>query len=587
MTEFWFDSNFFIVANETRKVPILRKLFIQLRTKHSFNITNRIRNEVFFFNELLRLVFKVTNIELSQEFSSFCTKVKFCLKNSKNLDEPADQSLAYAAGLSDNQCYIVTNDEGFKRAKKNLSRFMEKVEIIEPMEFIQRIISEINDRKFQNELEDLILIYANHFIKHRLKDPTNPRPIEDILQNLLYYTTISATKVVISTLPEDLYSVLRKVMANQVLNPQEEQKIELVKKYFLPFALLNASESEDERNLRTNLLYVEIPELLVDLKQLNEENSEEIFKFSLGMEELIERELVRIRIEETIHYLQDCNFDEAYLHFIPLIESNWCFSLDTRTKEDLKLLYGIFQLHFGKFNYLSELLKTNLWGEYSGIKQIFELLLDIKDGSDSMKIESSLDEEITMIYNLGLFFSNSGNSFGLQLFNALIELSNERIKTFNWYQEFLKRYILELKVSRQEINPLLREKLLYFIPKKELEDNTSMNFDRQFELKNFTSINLTPILYKQPFFYIRSVDFNEFWKVYCWNDSIRSIIILLIPKILRSNFKNIRTISIIEGKIRTKKPILKEKKNARIIIEIDDSSILDFKIFQLKIFENV
>ena len=49
MTNFWFDSNFFIAANETKQTPLLKRLFAQLRTIHQFYITKRIRDEVFAF----------------------------------------------------------------------------------------------------------------------------------------------------------------------------------------------------------------------------------------------------------------------------------------------------------------------------------------------------------------------------------------------------------------------------------------------------------------------------------------------------------------------------------------------------------
>ena len=49
MTEFWFDSNFFIAAREARQIPLLKRLFAQLRTTHQFYMTKRIKSELFFF----------------------------------------------------------------------------------------------------------------------------------------------------------------------------------------------------------------------------------------------------------------------------------------------------------------------------------------------------------------------------------------------------------------------------------------------------------------------------------------------------------------------------------------------------------
>ena len=133
MTEFWFDSNFFIVAREVKELPLLKRLFGDLRGIHQFKITRRIRDEIFFFNEIIRLFFKTITIENSPEFQNFCNSVRYCLKNSKANNEPADQSLAFAATHSNNNTYIVTNDEGFTNAKKIEQALMRNVQIIEPM----------------------------------------------------------------------------------------------------------------------------------------------------------------------------------------------------------------------------------------------------------------------------------------------------------------------------------------------------------------------------------------------------------------------------------------------------------------------
>jgi len=133
MTEFWIDSNFFIAAREARQLPLLKRLFAQLRTNHQFHMTKMIRGELHFFNDIIGLYFKVVSIENSTEFRNFCSSVRYSLGNSKSNNEPADQSLAFAAAQSDNDNYLVSNDEGFKGAKKIKQGFMSNVQIIEPI----------------------------------------------------------------------------------------------------------------------------------------------------------------------------------------------------------------------------------------------------------------------------------------------------------------------------------------------------------------------------------------------------------------------------------------------------------------------
>ena len=583
MTEFWIDSNFFIAAREARQSPLLKRLFAQLRTTHQFNMTKMIKSEVLFFREPIDIYFKVISIDDSAEFMNFCASVRFSLKNSKRNDEPADQSLAYAAAQSDNDNYLVTNDEGFKKAKENQRRFMSNVRVIEPMAFLELVIPDITDNDLIRDLEKLIIHFADHFIKHRLRDQ---RPIESILENLLLYSTIKDSLTPIQTLPDDLRLLLQRFITNEILPPQEDRRIVLIKRYLLPFVSVYSSNDAQERNLLTKSLYIQMPELLSDLRGEIDESQNEIFKYREGIEELIERELFRVRIEETIHYFQDCLFEEAYLHFSPLLETNWGFPIKIQTLQNLKLLYGIFQLSFGNFNYINHLIDVGFWKETSEVKQTFNLLIAIKNGQIPRNVNDYLEDDLSLLYNLGLFFCNTGNTFGLQLFDALFELSIESLEKLNWHKEYLKRYVLELRISQNEFSAETSTKLLNFLQKKDLENNTSVKFDRNSEVTEFTALEDTSFLFKQPFYLMRTEEQDKYSKTYCWSDGIRSIVSLIIPKHIDSNLKNVRSIQILNGDIKTKRPSPKEKKNARIFIELDENCTLNLERFKLNILDS-
>jgi hypothetical protein len=580
MTEFWFDSNFFIAAREARQIPLLKRLFAQLRTTHQFYMTKRIKSELFFFNDTINLYFKVMTVENSTEFKRFCTSVRYCLKNSKSFNEPADQSLAFAAAQSDNDNFLVTNDEGFKGAKRIKQRFMSNVCVIEPMEFLEFVIPELSDKNLIRELEKLIIHYADHFIKHRLKDQ---RPIENILENLLLYNTIKDSLVSIQTLPDDLRILLKRFIANEILTSQEERSIVLIKRYLLPFVPVYSENDAQKRSLLTKSLYLQIPELLSELREEAKDSQKKIYKFHEGIEELIERELFRLRITETIHYFQDCLFEEAYLHFSPLLETNWCFPLKIQTLQNLKLLYGIFQLSFGNFSYINHLMDVGFWKETSEVKQTFNLLLEIKNGKISNNINEYLEDDLSLLYNLGLFFCNTGNIFGLQLFDVLFELTIENLENLDWRKDFLKRYVLELRINQREVSEEMKTKFLNFLQKKDLENNTLVKFDRNSEVPELTAIEDTNFLFKQPFYLMRAEEQEEYNKTYCWSDGIRSIVSIIIPKRIYSNLKNVKSIQILSGNIKTKKPSPKEKKNARIFIELDENCELNLERFKLNI----
>ncbi len=583
MTEFWIDSNFFIAAREANQVPLLKQLFAQLRTTHQFYITKRIKSEVYFFNELINLYFKTISVEDSEEFKEFCFSVKYSLKNSKRKNEPADQSLAYAAAQSDNENYIVTNDEGFIGAKNIKQRFMSNVQIIEPMEFLEMIIPELSGTILIKELERLIIHFADHFIKHRLKDQ---RPIESILENLLLYSTTKDSLMPIKILPAELRILLERFIRNEILTPQEDRKIILIKKYLFPFASIYSSNDAQERSLLTRALYIQMPELLSELRERAKDSQEEIFKYHEGIEELIERELFRLRIEETIHYFQDCLFEEAYLHFSPLLETNWCFPLNIQTLQNLKLLYGIFQLSFGNFSYVNHLVDVGFWKETSEVKQTFNLLLDIKNEKISKNINEYPEDDLSLLYNLGLFFCNTGNVFGLQLFDVLFELTIENLENLDWRKDFLKRYVLELRINQREFSEEMKTKFLNFLQKKDLENNTLVKFDRNSEVPELTAIEDTSFFFKQPFYLMRAEEQEKYNKTYCWSDGIRSIVSLIIPKRNYSNLKNVKSMQILTGDIKTKKPSPKEKKNARIFIELDENCELNLERFKLNIFND-
>jgi len=491
--------------------------------------------------------------------------------------------LAFAAAQSDNENFLVTNDEGFQRAKKIKHSFMSNIQVIEPMEFLELVIPELSDMSLISELEKLIIDFADHFIKHRLKDQ---RPIERILENLLLYSTTKDPLTPIKTLPDELRILLQRFITNEILTPQEDHRIVLIKKYLLPFVSVYSSNDAQEKNLLTRSLYIQIPELLSEFKQEAKNSQKEIFKFHEGIEELIERELFRLRIKETIHYLQDCLFEEAYIHFSPLLETNWCFPLKIQTLQNLKLLYGIFQLSFGNFSYVNHLMDVGFWKETSEVKQTFNLLIDIKNGKISNNINEYLEDDLSLLYNLGLFFCNTGNIFGLQLFDVLFELTIENLENLDWRKDFLKRYVLELRINQREFSEEMKTKFLNFLQKKDLENNTSVKFDRNSEVPELTAIGDTNFLFKQPFYLMRAEEQEKYNKTYCWSDGIRSIVSLIIPKRICSNLKNVRSIQILNGDIKTKKPSPKEKKNVRIFIDLDENCELNLERFKLNIFND-
>ena len=584
MTEFWFDSNFFIAAREINKLQILKRLFSELRTKYQFKITRRVRNEIKFFDNIIRIYFQTENIQSSPEFRSFCFNVKSCLGSSKYNDEPADQSLAFGAcNSSANKVFIVSNDEGFRKAKQIESNLMKSVKIVEPMEFIEQIIPDIPDDSFCKELENLIVNYADHFIKYRLKDPKKPRPIESILQNLLLYSTTTVSAVTTTVLPDNYLNAINRYISSEILSKSDENLIKPVEKYFLPFAKIYSSDITQERDILTRSLYLRFPEIISELNEVGKKSTNGILKYYRGIQELVERKVLNLRIEETIHYYQDCLFEKAFLHFNPLLETKWSVNLSPSTIQDLKLLFGIFQLHFANFGLVEYLIQSSYWQKSNEIKNIFQMLINIKNQNISEDINKFNVEDITLLFNLGLYFCNAGNIFGLHIFDVLFNLDTNKLKNLEWYLDYLKRYILELRINERKISPQMEEKFLHFLNESDLADNTKVKFDRSLELNEMTPLENTNFLYKQIFYFMRALEQDAYYETYCWNDSIRSIVIVHIPYNLCNNLKNVKTLKVLGGNLQTKKISLSKKKNARIIIELDINCKLYLERFKLEI----
>ncbi len=176
---------------------------------------------------------------------------------------------------------------------------------------------------------------------------------------------------------------------------------------------------------------------------------------------------------------------------------------------------------------------------------------------------------------------------GLKIFNLIFQLDNEKFKSLEWANRFLERHLLELRIHQLEITDEIRDKFLSFLESSKLEDNTESKLDRNYELGEFTSIEKAPYFYSQPFFLINYQSAKEGIEAFCWNNNIRSIIILEIPNEMKAHLENVRSLKVKEGKIKTKNIPITERgqKHARIIIRVHETSDLKFQRFKIQVDE--
>ena len=76
---------------------------------------------------------------------------------------------------------------------------------------------------------------------------------------------------------------------------------------------------------------------------------------------------------------------------------------------------------------------------------------------------------------------------------------------------------------------------------------------------------------------------DKIYEVLCWNEIIKSFVMLQIPRKLKHNLKNAISLIIKYGNIKTKNVPVRKKKIARIVIMLDETCKLDFEQFHMDI----
>ena len=102
-------------------------------------------------------------------------------------------------------------------------------------------------------------------------------------------------------------------------------------------------------------------------------------------------------------------------------------------------------------------------------------------------------------------------------------------------------------------------------------------------LEEFTPLDNTKFIFRQRYYLIQFEKVNGFYEAYCWNDNIKSIVILKIPNKCAEHLENVRYLKIKEGNIMTKNVPLGKKIKGRIMIFLDDNCILEYNRFKMEI----
>ncbi len=599
MADFWFDANFFIPAQGDKNFLTTLKELVRAanlkKDKYILKTTKHITKEIQGFLDIIHLYFITIIVDDTPEFRNFQKQTIYAIGRSKALGEPADCSLAYQASLSTTRCFVVSNDDGFQDIKKDLPLLIKNVEVIEPTEFFKMVMLEIEDESLKKKIQALIIHYADYFIRYRLEHKWKyPRPISRILESLLVFST--APPEILAELEEEPEkeqkiplsdkdrTLLDKLLANQSLNSIELLRLKPVQEIFKPFADYYNSLNKNTHKMLTKALYLKFPEILLKLRQAEPETNEDILNSSSALKKIAILKMFEIRIKETISYFKECDFNEAFFHFRTLLESDWNINLSAEKKSILKFLYGIFLLNVQDFEFFSYIFEVGYWKEFTSLNQIFSFLIGLRTEKTAMDVNTLPIQDLQLIYNLGLYFCNTNNPLGLRIFKALFELNADTLKSLEWHLDFLKCHLLELRIRQEQISDTAEQKFLGFLSPDSFKDHTRAPFDSSSEVKEFTPVESTKLLFSQPFYFAQeSAPLNGYRELYCWNDYIRSIVILLVPEKLWVPYANLKTIAIKSGNIKTKGVPREKKQKARIIIVLDEDCKLDFQRFTLDV----
>ncbi len=582
------DTNFFLAVDKRKnkeKFTLLKEVLNRVHRECPLYITKRIFNELpHDFKEIARLYFKTMTVKDSTEFSRFCTRYKNFLGYSKKRNEPADLSLIFSALKDNKKSFVVTNDEGFLRVKKVCK--IPNVEIIEPTDFFSKLIEDFEfEEGFIEKIEQLILFFAEYFIMYRLTGKKKPRPIERILKSILTFGTHLVESSPSEGPPQDYQNAILTYLEKGAIDKQDQALIRPIIPLLEPLKEYK-SDLHDSHSIR--YLYLKTSENLQQLDNIS--SNLEIANHLDEVKTIISKQIFKIRIQETVHYLSECYFDEAFTHFRLVLESDWRFRISKERELSLKLLYGIFLLNLREFAFLEYIISEGFWDGFPHLNKIFGIFNEIRhEDVINSTLKSFLsqvdDSDIKLFYDLGLYFSNTGNSLGLRIFMLLFQMEEEELAKLEWSRQFLERFLLEVRIKRKDITDEMRAKLSDFLEPQMLEDNTKSVFDSSNELNEFTPVGEAPYFYRQPFYLIESVHANGKIEAYCWNTNIKSIVILKFPAAHEAHLKNVRAIKIKQGYIKTKRISFRDraKKPGRIIIMLNVDCDITFQRFQLEL----
>lgn len=549
-----FDANFFIALENTNNIDQLQEIRNILKQENTgIYTTQSVLHEVdqgrLPIEKVKLFIDKAEQVNISEpEFKNIKREATKRGYISAEKSETDIEVLYLAKKLSEQEeTHIVTDDQGIEETVTNILK-SPQLHIVKPFNLLSTVASKAPTQEQRNQLLLTATETASYFLQHRLRAG---RSISPIIHKILETTRQIVQKTAqIPTLPPRINQALQKIMNDEELDKNQEKELTILQP--LPNLLKKLSQTEEPselENLTTEIAW----QLTQKTKQLTPE-------IHHPLQILTQQKMFQAQIRAAAKNLEQGKPQEAQKNI-----TNTLGLYPAHTPENLEntlALMAIIQLANQEIekaqNTLNQILKQNTVTTPQ-IKQIQNLIL----AATGQPLPPDTDPEYLLnaaqdLYTLG------NTTHPPKILEAILELeAPQAAKTEAAH--CLQNYC---RLQDKEVTEKIMKKLGEILPEEELRDQTKAPLDKALKIENFTPIQQCPKPYNQPMYILQTTEQQNQIMVKAWHPTLKSVMLLRLPKKCSTEIANATTIKITSGKIRTNLNITQIRENkVRAIIE--------------------
>ncbi|MEM3565244.1 MAG: tetratricopeptide repeat protein [Candidatus Jordarchaeaceae archaeon] len=549
-----FDANFFIALENTNNINQLRDIRTILKQENmGIYTTQSVLQEVdqgrLPIEKVKHFIDKSEPVNLSEP--EYRNMKREAIKRGYISGEKGETDLEViylAKKLSEREeTLIVTDDQGIEETVTNILR-NPKLQIVKPFNLLSTVASKAPTQKQKSQLLLTATETASYFLQHRLRAG---RSISPIIHKILETTRqIAQQTVQIPALPPRINQALQKIMNDE--EPHKDETKELTILQPIPDLLKKLSQTEDPSELEN--LTAEIAwQLAQKTKQLTPETH-------LPLQILTQQKMFQAQIRAAAKNLEQGKPQEAQKNI-----TNALGLYPAHTPENLEntlTLMAIIQLANQEIekaqNTLNQILeqKTTPTPQTKQIQNLIQAARGEplpKEADPEYLLKAAQD-----LHTLGNI------EHPPKILEAILELEAPQI-TKTEAAHCLLNYC---RLQDRELTETTMKKLEEILPEEELRDKTKAPLDKALKLENFTHIQGCPKPYTQTMYILQTTEQQNEIRVKAWHPTLKSVMLICLPKKCSTEIANATTIKITSGRIKTNLNIVQIRENkVRAIIE--------------------